>query len=163
MIIRTITFDVPGTAHPQGSKRHVGGGRMIEASPYVKAWRASVTSHAIAKIIQTERQTGHIFPYTGPVHLKVVFHLPRPKHHYRTGKFAGTLRAVAPRLMQTGPDLDKMVRAVGDALTLACLIVDDKQIYRIDALKAWTTGDPYTAITVNGHDQWDTAKPNTTA
>ena len=56
--------------------------------------------------------------------------------------------------MQTGPDLDKMVRAVGDALTLACLIVDDKQIYRIDALKAWTTGDPYTAITVNGHDQY---------
>lgn len=147
-----LSFDVPGIARPQGSKRHVGNGRMIESSSYVKAWRASVASHGIAAIVRQERQTGHRYPLTGPVAVDVVFHLPRPKHHYRTGRFAGTLRAVAPRLMQTGPDLDKLVRAVGDALTAACVVLDDRQIYKIHASKVWTSGDPYTAITVIGHD-----------
>lgn len=149
---------VPGIARPQGSKRHVGGGRMIEASNYVAAWRAKVANHMIAAIIRDERQRGTRWPLTGPVHLQVAFYLPRPQNHYRAGKFAGMLRNVAPVEMQTGPDLDKLVRAIGDAMTAACVVVDDKQIHRINAVKAWAApgDDPFTAITIGGTTKQET-------
>jgi len=37
-----IWFEVPGIPAPQGSKRHVGGGRMVESSRSLPEWRASV-------------------------------------------------------------------------------------------------------------------------
>jgi Holliday junction resolvase RusA-like endonuclease len=147
---QTLTLQVPGSAAPQGSKRHVGGGRMIESSPHVRKWRATVASHTLAAIVREERQGHGTWPATGPCRLTVTFHFPRPKHHYRTGKFATVLRAVAPARMQTGPDLDKLVRAIGDALTDACAILDDRQIDVIYAGKKWTEEDPYTSITVEG-------------
>jgi hypothetical protein len=44
-------FFVPGRVAPQGSKRYVGGnkasgGRFIEASKYLPAWRKAVTTVA---------------------------------------------------------------------------------------------------------------------
>lgn len=123
---------------------------MIHSNPQVRAWRATVAAHAIAEIIRTERQGTAIWPATGPCTLITTFHFPRPKHHYRTGKFAHLLRAVAPREMWVGPDLDKLVRAIGDAMTDACAIVDDKQINLIRAAKKWTTEQPYVTITLEG-------------
>lgn len=41
-----IAFDVYGEPAPQGSKRHVGGGRMIESSAKVKPWRQDVVAAA---------------------------------------------------------------------------------------------------------------------
>lgn len=146
MNTQSLDVTVPGNAHPQGSKRHVGGGRMIEASPYVRAWRATVAAHTLGAIGPAERRGQGAWPATGPCTLYVTFHFPRPKHHYKTGKFAHVLRAVAPQRMQTGPDLDKLVRAIGDALTDACAILDDRQIDVIYAAKKWADGDPYTSI-----------------
>lgn len=123
---------------------------MIEASPYVKAWRATVTAHTIGQMIHVERQGQARFPFTGPCTLIVTFHLERPKHHYRSGKNAHLLRDNAPRHMQTGPDLDKMIRAVGDALTLAGALIDDRQIALIRAAKKWTEDEPYTSIQLEG-------------
>lgn len=143
-----LEVTVPGTAVPQGSKRIVRGNRMIEANRDLRPWRACVASHVIAAIVRTERQTGHRFPLAGPVDLAVTFNFPRPKAHYRTGRFSEALRAVAPTYMQVGPDLDKLVRAIGDALTDACAIVDDKQLHVIHAAKRWTTDDPFTTITL---------------
>jgi hypothetical protein len=37
-----LRVDVYGLPAPQGSKRHVGGGRMIEASKKVGPWREAV-------------------------------------------------------------------------------------------------------------------------
>lgn len=124
---------------------------MIEASKHVRKWRATVTAHAIAGIIHAERQ-GSRFPITGPATLIVTFHFNRPAYHYRTGKFRHLLRANAPREMQVGADLDKLVRAVGDALTDAGAIVDDKQIHLIRAAKKWCEPgrDSYVSIQLEG-------------
>lgn len=125
-----------------------GGRRMIHSNPNLREWRARVAAHAIAEIIHTERRQQARWPATGPCTLIVTFHFPRPASHYRTGKFSTLLRPVAPRLMQVGPDLDKLVRAIGDALTDACAVVDDKQIHLIRAAKKWCdrTEEPYTSI-----------------
>lgn len=143
-----LSVHVPGNAHPQGSKRHVGNGRMIEASPHLKAWRASIAAHVVAETIHSERRHEGHWPAGGPATLIVTFHFTRPRHHYRTGKYAGQLKPSAPREMQVGPDLDKLVRAVGDALKIGGALIDDRQISLIRAAKKWTTEPPYTSITL---------------
>ena len=47
--------------------------------------------------------------------------------HYRSGRHADELRPSAPRYHTGPPDLDKLQRAIGDALT-ATVIRDDRQI-----------------------------------
>ena len=37
-----VTFFAEGTSRPQGSKRALGNGRMIEASRHLKPWRQTV-------------------------------------------------------------------------------------------------------------------------
>lgn len=142
-----LLLHVPGLGVPQGSMRLVQGGkRMIHSNPQVRQWRATVASYAIAEIIHTERRGQAVWPATGPATLIATFHFPRPKHHYRTGKFASMLRGVAPREMSVGPDLDKLVRAIGDAMVDACVILDDRQINLIRAAKKWTEEAPYVSI-----------------
>lgn len=57
----------------------------------------------------------------GPVELSVIFRFPMPKSR------PVRLRVGAP-FKETAPDLDKLVRAVGDALTVGGLLRDDSQI-----------------------------------
>jgi crossover junction endodeoxyribonuclease RusA len=147
-----LEITIPGIAVPQGSMRLVNGGRrMIHSNKDLPAWRATMGAYTIAEIVRKERQTSQRFPLTGPVDLAVTFSFPRPRTHYRTGRFSDLLRTAAPRYMQVGPDLDKLVRAVGDALTAACAILDDKQIHLIHAAKRWADDHPpCTTITL-----WD--------
>ena len=46
-----LTITVHGTPAPQGSKRHVGNGVMVESSKKVKPWRQDV-KHAALEVIQ---------------------------------------------------------------------------------------------------------------
>ena len=46
----TLNFIIYGHARPQGSKRSLGSGRMVEASPHVKTWRQDVASAALEAI-----------------------------------------------------------------------------------------------------------------
>jgi hypothetical protein len=41
-----LPFTVYGVPRPQGSKRHVGNGRMVESSPRVAEWRTLVALEA---------------------------------------------------------------------------------------------------------------------
>ena len=129
-----ISFTVVGTPAPQGSKRHVGGGRMIESSPHVKPWRESIRAAALEAMGEDWQQL------TGPVGLSLGFYLPRPKGHYGTGRNADSLRPSAPRHPVTKPDLDKLIRAVLDALTSAGLWRDDSQVVSILAGKEYADG-----------------------
>ena len=112
-----ITFTVAGMPPaPQGSKRHVGNGRMIESSKNVKPWRYLVQQAAVA----LQRPT-----FTGPISLSCVFIFPRPKSHYNT---KGTLKPSAPRHHAVKPDGSKCLRSTEDALVDAGLIADDARI-----------------------------------
>ena len=61
---------VPGHPAPQGSKRHVGRGILIESSKAVGPWRERV---ALAAHSNAERLLA------GPVVLTLEFVMPRPK------------------------------------------------------------------------------------
>jgi crossover junction endodeoxyribonuclease RusA len=115
-----IALFVPGTPAPQGSKRHVGNGRMIESSAAVGPWRERVALAAHNALRASAQR-----PMVGPVTVILTFWMPRPKSA-RAGA-AATKR----------PDLDKLVRAVLDALT-GIAFVDDSQVIRIDASKSLT-------------------------
>ena len=45
-----IEFWVEGIPRPQGSKRHVGNGRMVEASKHTAGWRKAVSQAALAAL-----------------------------------------------------------------------------------------------------------------
>ena len=124
------SFLVLGLPAPQGSKTHVGDGRMVESSKRVKPWRRQVAA------AYADRNFGDMLD--GPVSIIVDFYLPRPKAHYGTGRNAGTLKGSAPVEHLTMPDLDKLVRAVGDALTRLAWR-DDSQIVAWHAYKHYAT------------------------
>ncbi len=138
-----ISFFVPGIAAPQGSKRHVGGGRLIESSKKVAPWRKDVGREAT--IAMRGREV-----VQGPVKVEFCFYFDRPKFHYGTGRNAGIVKPSAPAEHMTYPDLDKLVRATCDALT-GIVWEDDSQVTGIIARKAyvtWISKEPGCAISV---------------
>ena len=125
---------VNGIPAPQGSKRHVGGGRMVEVSKAVGPWREAVRA-------ETQRVMGG-FPSVCPVKVVVWFMLSRPKGHYRTGKNAHLLRVGAPQRPAGTPDLDKLCRAVLDGLTNGGAWKDDGQVVTLIAHKLYAVDTP---------------------
>lgn len=113
-----VRLRVYGTPGPQGSKRHVGGGRMVESSKKVGPWREAVTTAAQLAGVAGLR-------LDGPLCVAVEFVFRRPQSHY-TPK--GLLRSTAPCWVTTTPDVDKCLRSTLDGLVQAGVIVDDKLV-----------------------------------
>jgi Holliday junction resolvase RusA-like endonuclease len=97
----SYSWKTVGVPAPQGSKRYVGNGRMIESSKALKPWRELIIADA--------KQQGVPAPIDRPVGVALVFCFPRPKAHFTTN---GQIKANAPKYKTTRPDLDKCVRAV---------------------------------------------------
>jgi len=119
-----MTITVYGTPAPQGSKRHVGNGVMIESSAKVKPWREAV------KWAVLENTRVHLLKdlrICGPVAVEMVFTLPKPKS--------------APKGRRTWPDrkpdLSKLIRSTEDALTEVGVYEDDARIVRCTATKVF--------------------------
>ena len=111
---------VEGRPAPQGSKRHVGKGRFVEASKYLPAWRKAVTV-AAEEAVQREGWA----TTAGPVRLEIVFYLDRPS----------SISASKRPWPIKPPDIDKLVRGVCDALTDAQVWEDDGQVVQLCADK----------------------------
>lgn len=125
-----LQFFVPGHPKAQGSKRHVGRGVMVESSKDLAPWRQAITEYA-----RKEEQR-----FAGPVFLQLCFWFQRPSGHFRTGRYAGSLKPSAPLFRDKQPDIDKCVRAVCDALVVAGTLRDDRLIVKLYAEKRY--GDP---------------------
>jgi len=123
---------------PQGSKRHVGGGRIIEASKRCKPWRLLVQTAAA--------ETGYPV-ITHPVAIKIKFLFARPKSHYRTN---GQLKESAPIYHSHIPDLSKIMRSTEDAIVDAGLLIDDSRISSAEISKFYCMPDerPGALITI---------------
>jgi Holliday junction resolvase RusA-like endonuclease len=107
-----IAFTVHGLPKPQGSKvvrRHGTRQWAQEASKALPEWRQAVRREAGDAMEGPEVDE--------PVLLDVRFYMPRPRGHFGTGRNAGRLKGSAPLLPTTTPDLDKLIRAVCDAMT----------------------------------------------
>lgn len=74
--------------------------------------------------------------FSGPVALSLCFKMPRPKCHYRSGKYADQLRPDAPRFHVVAPDATKLTRSTEDAMK-GVVWVDDCQVVRQEADKTW--------------------------
>lgn len=113
-----ITLIVTGTPAPQGSKRHVGGGRMIEMSKAVAPWRESIKWTCLAK------KFGCL---DGPVAIEITFTVKKP--------------AAAPKRRKTWPvkrpDLDKLIRSTLDGLSEGGVWGDDSQVVELIARKVY--------------------------
>lgn len=126
-----IELIVHGIPVPQGSKVRTRWG-LREDNPNTKPWRATVAAEAAAISVGKPL-------LTGPLHLEAVFTFPRPKGHFGTGRNAGVLKPSAKTYVEVTPDLDKLLRAVGDALS-GVAIRDDAQIVSVSARKVY--GEP---------------------
>ena len=125
-----VEFEVVGSPAAQGSKRHVRNGVMVEMGKNHKPWRAAVA--AAARDIAEHDDVPA--PLDGPLQLIVAFRFPMPASRPKAARTAGS----APKT--TAPDLDKLVRSVGDALTESGLIHDDARICSVHASKLEVVG-----------------------
>lgn len=136
-----IVFHVHGEPAAQGSKRgFVRGGKIVMVEQLAKSrpWRDSVRAAAVDAMdgATNGRLAFKGALITGPVRVTAIFTFTRPKSHYRTGKHAGELRPNAPRHVTRSPDLDKLLRNLGDALS-GVVIRDDSQIASWHATKVY--------------------------
>lgn len=144
-MMRIVRLTITGKAEQRGSKTVVGkrGGGFIttkagmpiikDSNPRSKAWMETVQ-------VQSRFQfNGPLL--TGPLRLSICFRLPRPKKHYRTGRFAQQLREDAPTLHAGVPDLAKLVRCFEDSLT-GIVWDDDRQVCEYGRVrKIWSDGE----------------------
>jgi Holliday junction resolvase RusA-like endonuclease len=141
-----LVITVHGTPAPQGSKRHVGNGVMVESSAKVKPWREAVKWAAIEARADPDWPGTWVAPLVGPLNVVVAFYLPRPRSHYRTGKHSHELRDGAPFWIGKRPDLDKILRSTFDALGEAGCWIDDAQVAIVIASKAYADHRPPGAV-----------------
>lgn len=125
-------IDVSGTPAPQGSKRYVGNGRAVESSRGLPSWREAVR----AETARTAREHGA--PLRGAVNVEMSFFFLRPASHLGRGENYGKLLPSAPAEHVRQPDLDKLVRAVLDGLTMGGAWLDDRQVNAIYASKQYS-------------------------
>jgi Holliday junction resolvase RusA-like endonuclease len=119
-----LFFTVQGHPRPQGSKRYLGNGRFIEASD-VHPWRKAIA----AKVAETFVLSGDDRSFTEPVVVWATFRLPRPK----------TVKRLYPSV---APDLDKLQRALGDALSVdSQALTDDSLIVQWHSKKRYAPAD----------------------
>ncbi len=116
-----VSLSVTGDPASQGSHA-IMNGRIVQVnSSKHKAWRKAIVQEAIATLPNDWQ------PIDEPCELIVNFYLPKPK-------------TVDRQLPSVSPDLDKLIRAVGDSLTDSGVVIDDSRIVRISARKLYAEG-----------------------
>lgn len=117
-----VEFWVPGIPQPQGSKKgfvtRSGKVAMVESAVKVKPWRSDVK--VFAALAMGDRP-----PMSGPVFVRCDFVMRRPLSTPKT-------RVTPPAVKK--PDLDKILRAILDALT-GTVYLDDSAVVELVGTK----------------------------
>lgn len=89
-------------------------------------------------------------PLQGPLFVSMTFAMPRPKAHYRSGKYSGELRLTAPGHVTAKPDFDNLMKSTVDALTEIGFWRDDSQLAQVQFKKMYCSPDerPGCSITI---------------
>ena len=101
---------------------------MQTHSSKLKEWRTTVGWYAQRELKGRKFAAG--------VRATMVFMFERPKSHYRIGKFSHLLKDSAPDDHTQYPDIDKLERAILDALT-GVAYSDDAQVCAVGKSKRW--------------------------
>ena len=124
---------VHGAPATQGSKKAFIRGKkvvLVEMDEKLPAWRAAVEASA-----RLATGPGWV-TWDGPVSVSGTIHLRKPATTKYPTAPAGT------------PDLDKLQRAIGDALTKSGVIKDDARIVHWDIRKVWADNIPGANLTI---------------
>lgn len=138
-----IVFFVPGHPAPGGSKKAfvneaTGHAQIVDDCERNGPWRDRVASFA------RRAYSGPLLD--GPLDVRMVFFLLRPKGHYGEGANARRLKPSARPYPTSKPDALKLARAAEDALT-GVLWRDDAMTVDLVVLKRY--GEPGVRITVS--------------
>lgn len=130
----SLAFEVQGLPVPQGSLRVYqtpAGPRLTYGrAERLAIWRQMLT--LAARTVRDEQDVALL--EEGAVLLAVSFTLPRPKAHYgANGQVKDRFLELRPT---STPDVDKLARAVLDALT-GVLYRDDSQVVQLMASKVY--------------------------
>ena len=147
--IRSLTVLGPPT--PQGSMKWIPRGGAEGGVPLIiHSNQTAITTYREAVRFAWNTAPTRIPEVpTGPLELTVTFFFARPQSHYKRPtkkRPRPVLRVDADTYVNKRPDLDKLLRAVGDALE-GLAWADDKQVVKISATKEWGETS-YTLITV---------------
>lgn len=115
---------VAGVPAPQGSKTRGPTGGVFETNKRVGPWRERVALRMAEYGLE---------PSGEAVEVDLAFVFQRPAGHYRKD---GALRSGARPWPSVAPDLDKLVRAVLDALK-GIAYRDDRQVVGLRATKSY--------------------------
>jgi crossover junction endodeoxyribonuclease RusA len=133
--MNSLTFVVFGLPAPQGSKRHMGNGILVESSKAVTPWRTDCKHAALACL-------PHDWDPSLPMAVSVVFRFKRPAG--QIGKKG--VKPSAPAHLTSAGDVDKLLRSTFDSLT-GVAFDDDRQVVSVNASKRYcTTDEPQGAI-----------------
>lgn len=110
---------------PQGSKRHVGNGRLIEASKKVAPWRAAVADAVAKAWLDYEK----FVVYEDAVEVDITFYLPR----------GASVRRPLPI---KPPDIDKLARSTLDGLVQGGALADDALVTELSVRKRYADSTP---------------------
>ena len=98
-----LEFTAAGRPLPLKRHRSTRTGRMYDPSADDKrAWLALVRGHVPD------------VPFAGPLVVNAVFRMPRPRTHFRTGRFAHERKPTAPTFHTSTPDVDNLAKFVLD-------------------------------------------------
>ena len=142
----SFTFTVLGKPAPQGSKRHVGRGILLESSKRCKPWRQDVKYAALEAL-----PDGWYAMMDKPILVSVTFIFARPNDQFINNKPGpDRLKPDAPQhCTKRIGDIDKLSRAVLDSCTSICF-EDDAQVIALNAQKRYATRNeqPSAIITI---------------
>lgn len=119
-----LEMSIAGAPRPQGSMQLSRDPRNGHEFAKYSEQTVNHRNYVIDCIARQWKGSRH----QGPVALDAQFLFVRPKSHFGTGKNAAVLKPTAPKYMSNAPDCDKCLRLIGDALTIAGVIEDDKLI-----------------------------------
>ena len=130
----TLAFTVYGVAQSKGNHSAYQGRGMkfpiiTETNRSVASWQQLVAEAASHALQQRPIEDRCLLP--AGVRVWIAFYLPRPKKYHKRGVFV-------PHC--TKPDIDRLTRAILDALTQVCF-GDDKQVTELFAWKYYADVD----------------------
>jgi Holliday junction resolvase RusA-like endonuclease len=146
MLTRSHAFMVIGVPVQQGDMVCYGRGRTADGKTIHKLshknaddldpWRSKVAA-AAGKWIRYSPDGGEVADKHQPLDVVITWSLERPAGHWGTGRNADTLKASSPAYPTTGLDVDKLTRAILDALQQSSVLDNDAQVIDVIARKRY--------------------------
>ena len=118
-------FTVEGTPKPLKRHRHTRKGFTYDPSKKDKR-----------DFLYQVMEIAPSYPIESALRIMLIFYMPRPKSHFRTGKFRHLLKPDVPIQHKNTPDLDNLVKMVCDSLNKV-FYKDDSQISQLKAEKLY--------------------------